>query len=266
MSERTEPSEKELVLAGFGMATVHTLFERLPFAVSVLDAEGKVLYLNAWGEKLYNRSLATIVNKPVVEMMFLPNPDEILDAVAQVFRLHKVVNLEWEEELFYEGRLFRRQGVIFPLPSPDGTVEHAGMTILDITERVRAEKRLLKSLEQYRMFFEHSPDAILVLNREEIVGMNSKGEVLLGCAKEALNGTPLWKISPTLQANGSASLAQAEERIGMALHGESQLFPWQFLGPDGATIKTEIHLASIPTAGPTTSSGLLQAVVRKISQ
>lgn len=267
MNERSEPCEKELFLTDFGMARVHTLFEKLPFALFVLDAEGRVLYLNSWGEKLYNRPLATIVHQPVVEMMFLPNPDMISDAVSQVFHLRKVVNLEWEEELYYEGRLFRRQGTIFPLPSPDGTLQHAGMTIIDLTERVRVERQLLKSLEQYRMFYEHSPDAILVLDQEEIVGMNSQGQALFGCTKEPLSRTPLWKVSPAVQASGKASRALAEELIEKALAGLPQRFVWQVLGPDGTTIDTEIHLAPLPTTGsPPAFSGLLQAVVRRISK
>lgn len=267
MNERADPSEKETILSGFGIAKVHTLFEKLPFGLAVLDVEGRVLYLNAWGEKLYNRPLRTILRQPVVDMMFLPNPDTIIDAIAQVFRLRKVVNLEWEEELYYEGRLFRRQATIFPLLSPDGTVEQAGMTINDVTEQVRAERKLRKSLEQYRMFFEHSPDAILVLNQEEIVGMNSQGQALFGCTTKPLSGTPLWKMSPALQANGRSSRAVAEELIEKALAGEPQRFAWRVLGSGGTTIETEIHLASLPNAGGSPSgSALLQAVVRRISK
>jgi PAS domain S-box-containing protein len=263
MTDKVDCKGKEGILTDLGMARVSALFEKLPVGLLILDVKGRVLYLNAWAEKLYNRPLATIANKPVVEMLFLPNPEPVADAVTQSFLLNKVVTLEWEEELYYEGRVFRRQGTIFPFSAQGGTVEHVGMMINDVTDRARSEKRLLKSLEQYRLFFDHSPDAILILKDEEIAGMNVKSEELLDSPKETLIGSPMWRLSPQQNEFDRSSREYLEERVRLARRGEEQSFSWHFLTKSGTVIDTEVHLAALPTPGQLTPPSLLQAVIRK---
>lgn len=250
----------------FGSQNLQTLLEKLPFAIIVMDAEERVLYLNAAAERLYQCRFATVVNKPVSSLMFLSKPQMISEAVERAFKNNIMVNLEWDEEQYYEGRVFWRQGTILPLPDQNGKVESAVMTILDVTETVRSQNKLLKSLEHYQALFEYAPDAILILKETQIIGANPAGEKLTGYKKEELNGKYLWELSPELHAPSIASKNIAEEKVSNALRGDSQLFAWKCLTKAGKLLATEVNLALMSSPHVPQSIPLLQAVIRETKQ
>jgi PAS domain S-box-containing protein len=260
MEQEMDFFEKEPFFTSLGDKTLWTLLEKLPFPLFVVGPEEKILYLNAIAEKIYQCKFSAVINQPLSKVLFLIDPMIISKALAGIFRGGKIIIEEWEEEQYCEGRILWRQGYFIPLFNQHGTVEKGVVFIIDITERMRTEKILRKGLEEFQLFFEKSPDPILILKADQIRGANNAWEKMMGEGKEEFFGKSLWEISPESQEGDIPSRKMSEEKISAALAGSSQLFTWNFLAKNGSLIKTEVNLTAI--SSPEMPS-LLQAVVRK---
>jgi len=263
MEQRMEFSRKESFFSVFGFQNLKIFFEKLPFVVVVVDSEERVLYINAAGERLYECNFSNVEKMPLSKMMFLSNPRIITDAVARVFKGETIFRLEWEEEQYYEGRVFWRQGTLFPLTDQKGNVTYAAISIIDITEHMRLQKKLMRSQEQYRLLFESAPDAILILNGYQIIGANPASERIMGYKKEELVGKRMGEISPDFQTEGILAKDMIEDNIAKALNGEAQFFEWKCVCKNGEIMNTQVSLATMGTPDTPQPTSFLQAIVRK---
>ncbi|MCD6353812.1 MAG: PAS domain-containing protein [Proteobacteria bacterium] len=262
MNSQTEILSKESFFRGFGLQKLITLLEKLPIVMVVVDSQEKLRYINRAGERLYQCAYQEAINRPVSNLLFLSDKKIVSAAVARAFKAKIIVRFDWEEEQYYEGRVFYREGTIVPLLDQDGNAEYALMTIVDNTEQIRSEKKLLKSQEYYRMLFEGAPDAIIIMKGKQIIGANPASEKITGYKKEELSGRYIWEISPKIQSSGILSEKAVENKITQSLTDKPQLFEWQFLTKKGATVNTRINLTSMrdPTIN---TEPLIQAIVRE---
>jgi PAS domain S-box-containing protein len=260
MEQEMDFFEKEPFFTSLGDKNLRALLEKLPFPLFVVVPEEKILYLNAIAEKIYQCNFSFVINQPLSKVLFLIDPTIISKALTNVFRGRKIIIEEWEEEQYCEGRIFWRQGHFIPLFNQHGKAEYGVVFIIDITERMRTEKRLKKGLEEFQLFFEKYPDPILILKEDQIRGANNAWEKMMGGKKEEFFGKSIWEISPESQEGDIPSRKMSEEKISSALAGSSQLFTWHFLAKNGSLIKTEVNLTAI--SSPETPS-LIQAIVRR---
>jgi PAS domain S-box-containing protein len=258
-------AEKQSFFMDFGFENLKTLVEKLPLASIVIDAQRRVLYINAACERLYGFRFSEVVQKPVNNMLFLSDPTIIQEAVSTALGGKVVFELEWNEEQYYEGRVFWRQGSIVPLTAGNGEVKYAVITIADVTERVRSHNKVLRSAQDYRMLFESAPDAILIMRETKIIGTNQAAGRVLEYAREELSGKHLWEVSPGLQYQSVPSRDSAEDKISKAMAGAPQCFDWQFLTKTGKIVQTEVNLASMDTHDIPHHVSVSQAIVRKKS-
>jgi len=79
-----------------------------------------------------------------------------------------------------------------------GKIDHALAFIVDVTERRRTEEALGLSEERFRKIFEHSNDAIFVIDpqRDRIVDFNDQASKMLGYSREELLATPISVVHP----------------------------------------------------------------------
>lgn len=68
-------------------------------------------------------------------------------------------------------------------------------TVVDVTEVQKATTALSQSEEKYRMIYEESNDAILLLDGDVIIDVNRRGIQLFGKPEEELLETELWDLS-----------------------------------------------------------------------
>jgi len=94
----------------------------------------------------------------------------------------------------YQYRIFDKKGGIKWLDNYSKTINFMGrpadlVSVIDITDRRKAEHELKESEEKYRHLYENSPFSIVLLNDEgKIIDMNPKTTGLFGYKKEDLIG------------------------------------------------------------------------------
>jgi PAS domain S-box-containing protein len=151
--------------------------------------------------------------------------------------------------------------------APDGrTISYHVGTILDITERKRAEdalRELNSSLERrihertaelsasearLRTLLEHAPEAIVVL--DAISGRfeecNQNAIQLFGLSREQLLKCTPADVSPELQPNGRMSADAARAWIEETRKGRIPVFDWVHRHASGRLIPCEIRLVQLP--------------------
>jgi len=265
MNQQSGIGEKEAFFTRFGERNLMTLLEKFLIPIIVVDAKEGILYINGAGEKMYQCRFLSVVNKPLSQILFISDPEIIAEAIKTVFRGKVVWDLQWEEEQYYEGRIFWRQAHMLPLFDSGGIVKYAVIMIHDITGQKRSEKQLLKSQEHYRLIFEGAPDGIFILQGHVIIGANRAGERILGYTKGGLCGKRIEEISPGFQAPGISSKERAEDTVKRALAGEPQRYQWQWLTKTGEVISTHMSLAALVTTRRSPKAWLLQAHLREAS-
>ena len=105
---------------------------------------------------------------------------------------------------------------------------------------------MAKSDKIYRMFFENSADAMLIIVNGLFVDCNAATVEMLGYdSKEEFILSPPFKLSPQFQADGKLSLHKADEMMSIAWERGSHKFEWDHLRKDGSTIPVEVSLTAI---------------------
>jgi PAS domain S-box-containing protein/putative nucleotidyltransferase with HDIG domain len=162
----------------------------------------------------------------------------------------------------------RKDGLTFPVLITARTIIKNGRptgllgTVMDISERRRAEKELRENEEKYRMLFESANDAIFLMDTDQFVDCNSNTLDIFGCGrKEDIVGHPPWDFSPAWQPDGRESKDKAQGFIAAALGGKPQRFFWLHCRRDGTPFDAEVSLTSLVLGGKTH----LLAVVRDIT-
>ncbi|MBN2466830.1 MAG: PAS domain S-box protein [Deltaproteobacteria bacterium] len=269
MNQHLALPTKEPFFTDFGFENMKILLERLPFVIVVVDRNERVRYINALGERMYQCRHSDIVSKPISNLLFLPDPKIISAGITRAFTVGKVVILEWEEEQYYEGRVFHRQGTVVPLLDGEEIISYAVVAIFDTTERVRTERRLNTSLEHYRMVFETSPDAVIIMKEnQQIIGVNQACEALTGYKREELSGRYFWEISRQFQSPGVSSKDAADKIFTLSSKKNFVRTEWHLLSKNGTGINIELSLSPLepqPSAR-TTANRLLQASLRKTAK
>ena len=261
--QQADLSSKEPFFSCFGFPRTQLLIEKVPFVIVVLDAERRIRYLNETGEKTYQCPLATAQGRPLESILFVTEPMVVSNALATAYQGKVVFNLTWSEEQYHAGRIFWRQATFIPFHDESNAVNHVVVTINDITEQIREQKRLLKSQEHYRMIFECAPEGILILERYYLRGVNPAWERLTGYGEKDLAGVHVEHLCPPCQENGDASRQRLEALIDQALSGKGQSFQWRWKKKDGTIFNSYVGISHLSGFRNPDLASLVQAMVRE---
>ncbi|MFH2067311.1 MAG: ATP-binding protein [Pseudomonadota bacterium] len=132
----------------------------------------------------------------------------------------------------------------------------------EVEDRKAAQEKLKKSEARYRILFESSSDAILIMQNDIIVDCNHKAMELFGHKRDGMIGNKPYILSPEVQPDQKRSEPEAMAKINQAVSGKPQLFEWCHQKQDGTLFDAEVSLTAIELE----SSVYIQAIVRDISE
>lgn len=117
--------------------------------------------------------------------------------------------------------------------------------------------------DRYRILFEHSADAMLIIDGDKFVDFNAATLKMLGYAnREELFATHPSQLSPEFQPDGRPSFDKANEMIAIALENGSNRFKWTHTRANGEEFPVEVLLTAVPFDGRT----IIHVVWRDITQ
>ena len=160
-----------------------------------------------------------------------------------------------------DGRLVPTEVRLLRLPAAGQKLIRA--SIIDNTERKRAERALRESEEKFRALFEGSSQGIVLHDENQILEVNPAAVRILGrrFAHEFVGKHPS-EFSPTAQPNGENSDALAREYINECMTKGSARFEWMSCTPQGVEIPLEVNLTRIEWS----ERQVIQAFITDISE
>ncbi len=142
------------------------------------------------------------------------------------------------------------QTLLVPIRSPAGRFHRIVGISSDITERRKSAEQRQEQERLFRLLFERSGDANLLIEGNRFVDCNQATVEILGASDKA---SVLWthpsELSPPFQPDGRPSKEKADEFIALAFQKGSYHFEWIHRKLDGTDFPVEVLLTAIPWKG-----------------
>jgi len=120
----------------------------------------------------------------------------------------------------------------------------------DATNPKRRKEALGEGEAKFRLLFQKSPDAMLLLDGDVFIDCNQAAVEMVGCSsKEQLLALHPYDISPERQPDGRRSVEKARELIDRAHREGSLRFEWVHRRMGGQDFPAEVLLTAIPLHG-----------------
>ena len=159
------------------------------------------------------------------------------------------------------GRLIPTEVRLLRLPAEGKNLLRA--SIIDSTERKRAEQALRESEEKFRALFSASSQGVMLHDHLQYLEVNPAAARILGYeSPEELVGKSPGQTSPPFQPGGESSAALAQRYITECLAKGSARFEWLGLTAQGKEIPLEVFLTRIQWSG----RQVIQAFINDISK
>ncbi|MEZ5333820.1 MAG: PAS domain S-box protein [Methanolobus sp.] len=233
---------------------LYSIIESISESVIVIDENYRMThfksnFIDLWGipediikEKDGMKLLSHLKGKMV-------NFDEIL-AKLQKYHMTRESNVTMVQ--FTDGTYF--EVLSFPLIQK-GEVIGRILSFKDVTEQKKSEELLKEKEHRYRSLFEHSGDAIFLVQDGIIQDMNDKACGALCRSDDKLIGTPLIESIP------EENRQVAEKLIADSLVDSYSKVEVKFKKPDGSTMFAEVTANLVDE-----ESGLVQLILRDITE
>jgi PAS domain S-box-containing protein len=232
-----------------GDARFRLVVEAAPNAMIMIDALGTIQLINSQAEQLFGYGRAELLGRNL-EVLLPPKLRAMHRALRATFlRAPEARRMGAGRDLFglrADGSEVPIEIGLSPVQTESGTFVLA--SIIDITERKRAEQALRASEERFRLVVEDAPNAIIMVDHAgKIALVNSEAERLFGYERTELVGKPVETLipqrfrgeHPQLRAGYQQSPRVRNMGAGRDLYG---------LRRDGAEVPIEIGLNPIRTA------------------
>jgi PAS domain S-box-containing protein len=168
----------------------------------------------------------------------------------------------------FEKEYIKKDGTVFPIEvrahldrDEKGNPLQMWGFVRDISQRKEAEKALKREELKYKILFESSNDAILLMKDDYCIDCNTKAWEMFGRTRKNMIGQKPFMFSPRSQSDGSDSNDAAAEKIKAALAGNFQFFEWRYYRSEGSFFDAEVTLNVIDLGG----EHVIQCIIRDIT-
>ncbi len=168
----------------------------------------------------------------------------------------------------FEKEYIKKDGTVFPIEvrthldrDEEGNPLQMWGFVRDISQRKEAEKALKREELKYKILFESSNDAILLMKDDYCIDCNTKAWEMFGRTRKNMIGQKPFMFSPRSQSDGSDSTDVAAGKIKAALAGNFQFFEWRYYRSEGTFFDAEVSLNGIDLGG----EHLIQCIIRDIT-
>jgi PAS domain S-box-containing protein len=247
-------------------ARFRALVEHAPEAIVVFDGDTvRILFGNEHACRLYGVPIEKLpeLTPASVSPEFQPGGqrsselarEKIAEALAGGMPV-----FEWIHQQ-PDGRQIPTEVRLLRLPAEGQNLIRA--SIIDNTERKRAERALRESEAKFRALFEGASQGVVLHDEHQMLEVNPAAVRILGrrFAHELLGKHP-GEFSPPFQPNGESSDALARKYIDECMTKGSARFDWLACAPNGREISLEVCLTRIEWSG----RQVIQAFITDITE
>jgi two-component system cell cycle sensor histidine kinase/response regulator CckA len=206
---------------------------------------GRIIEANEAAVKYYGWPQERLKQMMIQEINTLP-PEDVRQEMEKALA---------KKQTYYEFRHRRADGSIRDVEVFSSTVNIKGKRLLhsivhDITERKTAEEALRESEEVFRLLFEKSSDAHLLIDKGRYIDCNEAAMRIAGYPDKSMivNHTPA-DLSPEKQPDGELSHEKSKRMMEIAVKEGTHRFEWVRRQPDGKERHLEVTLTLIPMKG-----------------
>lgn len=247
-------------------ARFRAMVENAPEAIVVYSADtGRFLFGNQHACDLYGVPMSRLAEmtpmdvSPVLQADGRRSSEVAREKIAEALAGKKAM-CEWIHQR-PDGQLIPTEVRLLLLPAEGKNLIRA--SIIDNTERKRAEIALRESEAKFRALFEGSSHGVVLHDDKELLEVNSAAVRLFGCqSAQELVGKHPGALAPEYQPSGEKSAIVAERRIKECLATGGNRFEWIARAPNGREIPMEVALTRIEWNG----RHVIQAYITDITE
>jgi diguanylate cyclase (GGDEF)-like protein/PAS domain S-box-containing protein len=216
---------------------VRDLYERAPCGYHSLDGDGQFIRINDTELSWLGYSRDEIVGKLKFSDLLVPEDRKIFEDTFPQFKAQgSIKDLEFEMQ--------RKDGSILPVLLNASAVRDAAgqylssrSTVVDITERRRAEQALRQSDQEVRLrlaeieqIYRYAPVGLFIFDRDyRFLRINERMAEINGFSPEAHIGKSMWEIVPDLAGQLEETYRPVFERgvpvLDVEIHGRTPRDP-----------------------------------------
>jgi len=227
-----------------GQALFRSLVDTAGSAIVGVRLDGTVFEWNREAEALFGVPRGDALGREYVGTFATPDyRGQIADGIGSVLEGQVLRNLVWP----VNGAHGERRTVIWnitPLRNGEGGPVHGLIAAgVDITEREASDAR-------FRILFERSSDAHLLLDETGVIDCNDATLRMLHCVEKSdVLGRGSAELSPTRQPDGRLSVVVAAQVLQRARAHGFHRFEWTYQRSDGTTFPVEATLTPVRLNG-----------------
>jgi PAS domain S-box-containing protein len=174
------------------------ILNNLPSLVCIKNRDGVYTMVNYAFLDLAGVKRSEVIGKNDVEIGLFLNPEQIMEADAQVFTSGQKKHIPVEPFTSKHGELYWFTTNKIPIKDENGEIEAIAIISDNITSKISSEQQLKKSEQRYKSIFENNYSGIIVVSKElRILNKNRAFNSLVGINLNFLGIDDLNKyISP----------------------------------------------------------------------
>lgn len=175
-----------------------SLYNNTPVMMHSIDAEGKLITVNDYWLQVLGYERSEVLGRRSTDFL-----TEASGRRALEIDLPRFLQTGVAKDIEYQ--MVKKDGEVIDILlsataefDEQGKIDHTLAFAVDVTERRLDKKALHLSEERFRKIFEHTSDAIFVIDppRDRIVDVNDKACRMLGYSRAELVATPISAIHP----------------------------------------------------------------------